>query len=176
MHADDLAVLSAWHEFYALLGDASATMTGLLFIAASLGSGVFSASRNASLRMFLSGSVVHFGGVLAVCLIALAPIKSSVLLSVMIVGCGGFGLVYYAIAWRDLVRDGLIARIDWEDRTWYAVVPIIGYLAETGAGVTLAIHLDVGCAVLAFALGILLNAAIHNAWDITVWSIRRRNE
>jgi hypothetical protein len=176
MQAGNLAALAAWHEFYALLGAASATMTGLLFVAASVGSRAFSGGRNAALRVFLSASVVHFGGILAVSLIALAPIKSSVVLSVMIVGCGGFGLAYYAIAWRDLLRDGMIARIDWEDRIWYAVIPVIGYLVEAGAGVTLVIQLDVGCTILAFALGIVLMTAIHNAWDITVWTITRRNE
>jgi hypothetical protein len=176
MQAGHLEALTAWREFYALLGSASATMTGLLFVAASVGSRIFSDDRRAALRVFLSASVVHFGGILAVSLIALAPIRSVVLLSVMIAGCGGFGLAYYGIAWRDLLRDGTIARIDWEDRIWYSVVPVIGYLGETGAGVTLAIHLELGCAILAFSLGVLLLAAMHNAWDMTVWSITRRKE
>jgi hypothetical protein len=35
--------LAAWHPFYALLGGASATMVGLLFVAVSVGGSVFSA-------------------------------------------------------------------------------------------------------------------------------------
>ncbi|MCW3476565.1 hypothetical protein [Limobrevibacterium gyesilva] len=171
-----LEALASWHEFYALLGGASATMTGLLFVAASVTSGIFSPGRNAALRVFLSASVVHFAGILAVCLIALAPIRNSALFSLMIAGCGGFGLAYHGVAWRDLVRGGRIASVDWEDRIWYAVLPVIGYLSETGAGVGLAMHVDLGCAILALALGILLVVAIHNAWDMTVWSITRRKE
>ena len=36
--------LAHWHEFYTLLGTASATMVGLLFVAATVGSGVFTPS------------------------------------------------------------------------------------------------------------------------------------
>jgi hypothetical protein len=170
------AALAPWHEFFALLGAASATMTGLLFVAASVSSGVFSTNRNAALRVFLSASVVHFASILAVCLIALAPIRSSTLLSLLIAGCGCFGLAYYGIAYREMVRDRLIARIDWEDRIWYAVLPVIGYLFATGAGIAMAMRADLGCTLLALALGLLLLVAIHNAWDITVWTISRRKE
>ena len=68
--------MARWHEFYALLGTASATLVGLLFVAATVSSGVFSSNRRAPLRVFLSATVVHFSGILAVCLIALAPLQS----------------------------------------------------------------------------------------------------
>jgi hypothetical protein len=64
--------LRHWHEFYTLLGTASATMVGLLFVAATVGSGVFSTDRRGALGMFLSASVVHFSSILATCLIVLA--------------------------------------------------------------------------------------------------------
>jgi hypothetical protein len=36
--------------------------------------------------------------------------------------------------------------------------------------------MDVGCMALALSLGLLLVVGIHNAWDITLWSITRRQE
>jgi hypothetical protein len=66
--------LVRWHEFHILLGTASATMVGLLFVAVTVGSGVVTAERCAPLRVFVSASVVHFSGILAVCLIVLAPL------------------------------------------------------------------------------------------------------
>ena len=65
--------LSHWQNFYTLLGTASATMVGLLFVAATVGSGVFSGSGRAALRVFLSASVVNFALLLASCLVVLAP-------------------------------------------------------------------------------------------------------
>jgi hypothetical protein len=168
--------MAPWHEFYALLGGASATMVGLLFVAASVTAGVFSADRRAAQRMFLSASVVHFSSILAGSLIALAPIASWVLFGALVTAGGIFGLLYSGMAWRDGVRDGLTSRIDLEDRFWYAVLPAIGYLFETASGVALSARMDIGGAALALSLGVLLLAAIHNAWDITIWSITRRRE
>jgi hypothetical protein len=168
--------LARWHEFYALLGTASATLVGLLFVAATLGSGVFSSDRRAASRVFLSASVVHFSGVLAVCLIVLVPLRSWVLFGTLIVACGIFGLGYYCLTWRETIRDGLSKRIDLEDRIWYLVLPVAGYLCEAGSGVALIGGLDPGCNGLALSAGMLLVVGIHNAWDITLWAITRRRE
>jgi len=171
-----MEALAPWHEFYTLLGSASATMVGLLFVAASVGSGVFSRNRTAGLRMFLSASVVHFGSILAVCLIVLAPVQSVILRSFLVLACGLFGLAYSALAWRGTVRDGISVNIDLEDRFWYALLPVVGYLFETAAGVILTTRTELACGGLAVSAGILLLAAVHNAWDITVWSVTRKQD
>ena len=168
--------LGPWHEFYALLGTASATMVGLLFVAASVGSGVFSGDRRAALRVFMSASVVNFGLLLAGCLVVLAPIRSWVVLGAAILGCALFGLTHSCLAWRDSMRDGLIKLIDLEDRTWYLILPILGYACMAASGVALALRLDKGCAALALSLGMLLVVGLHNAWDITLWSVTRRRQ
>jgi hypothetical protein len=168
--------LEHWHDFYMLLGTASATLVGLLFVAATVGSGVFTGARRAASRMFLSASVIHFSSLLIACLIVLAPAQNWMSLGVMIVACGIFGLAYYGLTWRDTVRDGLSKSIDWDDRIWYAVLPVICYLFETASGVALALRFGLGCMALALSLGLLLVIGIHNAWDITLWSITRRRD
>jgi hypothetical protein len=168
--------LSQWHDFYTLLGTASATMVGLLFVAATVGGGVFSSDRRAPLRVFLSASVVNFGLLLAACLVVLAPLRSWALLGALILACGLFGLTHSCLAWRDTLRDGLIKAIDLEDRIWYLALPIAGYLCVTGSGITLALRLDLGCDALAASMGVLLAVGLHNAWDITVWIITRRRD
>jgi hypothetical protein len=165
---------AAWHNFYELLGTASATMIGLLFVAATVGSGVFSSDRRAPLRVFLSASVVHFSSILAVCLIILAPLTNHVVFGLLIVGGGLVGLVYYAVTWRDMMRDSLISRMDLEDRIWYACLPVVGYILETASGSAFALRYEIAWPALAASTGLLLLVAIHNAWDITVWSMTRR--
>jgi hypothetical protein len=167
-------VVASWRDFYAVLGEASATMVALLFVAASVGSGVFSTDRSAPLRVFLSASVVHFGSILAASLVVLAPFRSQFLLGACIVAAGLFGLGYYAVTWRDLMRDGLIKRIDLEDRIWYTYLPVATYFVETAIGIILICGFAAGWPGLAITLGLLMLIAIHNAWDITVWSIGRR--
>jgi hypothetical protein len=168
--------LAHWHEFYTLLGTASATMVALLFVAASVGSGAFTSSRRAALRVFLSASVVNFSTILMACLTILAPLASWVVLGSLIMACGLVGLAHTCMALRDTLHDGLFARIDLEDRTWYLVLPMVGYVFVAAAGVTLALQLDQGCEALALSMGMLLLVGIHNAWDITVWSITRRRD
>ena len=168
--------LSSWHDFYMLGGTASATMVGLLFVAASVGAGVFSADRRAPLRVFLSASVVNFSTVLVASLVVLAPVENRTILGGAITACGLAGLAYGCLAWRDTVRDGLIAAIDLEDRVWYLVMPIIGYLLEAAAGIALILRSHHASVALALSVGLLLVVGIHNAWDITVWSITRRRE
>jgi len=169
--------MARWHEFYSLLGTASATLVGLLFVAATVGSGVFSSNRRAPLRVFMSASVVHFSGILAVCLIVLAPLQSWLQFGLLVLVCGTFGLVYCGLIWRDTVRDSLlVAAVDLEDRIWYLLIPVVGYLLETATGVAFGLRLDSGCTALAFAVGVLMVAGIHNAWDITIWIITRPRE
>jgi hypothetical protein len=168
--------LAEWHDFYMLLGTASATLVGLLFVAATVGSGVFTSGRRAASRMFLSASVIHFSTLLIACLIVVAPGQGWVSLGVMIVACGIFGLLYYGLTWREAVRDGLSKSIAWDDHVWYAVLPAVGYLFEAASGIALALRSNLGCVALALSLGLLLIVGIHNSWDITLWSITRRRD
>ena len=169
-------VLAHWHEFYTLLGTAAGTLVGLLFVAATVASGVFSSDRSAPLRIFLSATVVHFSSVLLLSLIVLAPIENWSLLGALVLAGGLVGIAYCGLVWRDAKRDGLAAAIDLEDRVWYAVLPVVIYLCEVASGVMLAAGWAAGGAVLAIALTLLLVVGIHNAWDITVWSVTRRRE
>jgi hypothetical protein len=168
--------LAHWHEFYMLLGTAAGTLVGLLFVAASVGSGVFSPDRQAPLRVFLSASVVHFGSVLVMSLLVLAPITSWVLFGGFVIACGLLGLGYYGMALFDAWRDGLLANLPWDDRVRYAALPIVAYAVETAAGIVLVVHGDGGDVALAASLLGLLVVGVHNAWDITVWTMTRRRE
>ena len=54
------------------------------------------------------------------------------------------------------------------------MLPFLAYIVELGAGITLVCGATLGCAALAACMGLLLVIGIHNAWDITVWTISRR--
>jgi hypothetical protein len=151
-------------------------MVALLFVAASVAAGVFSRDRSAPMRIFLSASVVHFSSILAASLFILAPLGSPLLLGSLVTAGGLVGLAYYGVTWRDMVRDGLIKRLDLEDRTWYGYLPIVSYLMEAAVGIALASGLARALPALAATLGLLMLIGIHNAWDITVWSIGRRGQ
>jgi len=167
-------LLHAWEAFYTLLGTASATMVGLLFVAASVGSGVFMPGRRAPLRVFLSASVVNFSLTLASSLVVLAPLPNGTWIGALILACGVFGFSHACLAWRDTLKDGLMKVIDFEDRTWYLALPIVGYSGVAASGALLALQYAQGCVALAVSVSVLLAIGLHNAWDITLWIITQR--
>jgi hypothetical protein len=161
-----------WHEFYTLTGTAGATLVGLMFVAASVGSTNW--SRRAALRVFLSATVVHFSSVLCVSLCVLAPLPGVLLFGCLVAAIGCVGMIYCGIVVLDTVRDGLAKRIDWDDQIWYAGLPIVGYLLLGWAGVAEALEIEYSELVLTAAIMLLLIAGIRNAWDITVWAVTRQ--
>jgi hypothetical protein len=86
-----IEVVKPWHDLYMLIGTASATLVGLLFVAASVGSGFYTSDKRPALRAFLSPSLVHFTSVLTASLIAIAPMRSWTLLGLLVSGDGLFG-------------------------------------------------------------------------------------
>ncbi len=165
-----------WHEFYSLVGTASATLMGLLFVAASVGGGFYTKERQPALRAFLSPSIVHFASVLAACLIAIAPWQSRTALACPLAGVGLFGVTYAGFVWRTMVRHGYAVSIDREDTLFYAALPAASYAAMTTAGLLLLTSGDAAFGVLAAAMGVLLLIAIRNVWDMTVFVLMKRNE
>ena len=168
------ADLASWRDFYSLIGAAAATMVALLFVAASVGTGVFTAARPAGLRFFLSATVVNFATILLASLIMLAPLDFAFGHGALIAALGLFGLGYYTHAWVETRRDGILAKVDFEDRLWYGVLPVIGHLIEAGSDAALIARAPHGPEALAGALGLLIVVGVHNAWDITVWVVGKK--
>ena len=167
-------LLGPWHDFDTLIGEASATLVGLMFVAASVGTGVFTRERQVGLRTFLSPTVVAFSSVLAASLIGVLPAARCVVPGVLLLGVGGFGLAYSAMVWRRMVREGLARSIDLEDRIGYAAVPAAAYALLAGAGAAFTLQAEAACGVMAAGMGLLLLAGIRNAWDMTTWVVMNR--
>src|SRR5216683_500567 len=81
-------LLHDWHDFYILVGTASATLVGLMFVAASIGSSIFNEDHRAPMTAFITPTVVHFAAVLFTCLLVTIPTQSWYTLGGLI-GAGG---------------------------------------------------------------------------------------
>jgi hypothetical protein len=162
--------LHAWHDFYILVGTASATLVGLMFVAATIGANVFREENRAAMRTFLSPTVVHFVAVLLVCIVGVAPSHTEPTLAALLVLGGVGGLGYSARIWTQIsIRRRF--NVDIVDRLFYALIPVLGYvLILVAAGLMFAASpwsLD----VLAAAIAVLMLAGLRNAWDMTVWIV-----
>ena len=168
------ASLAEWRDFYTLIGSASATLVALIFVAASIGAGIFTREHQVGVRSFLSPTVVHFTAILVICVFAMVPTQTWFTMGWLMVCSGAFGLAYSAWVWRRMTRYGLIGTIDAVDRLYYAQLPMPAYLLILIAGIALWQHSLTGLDLLAGAQILLLLIGIRNAWDMTVWIIDKR--
>jgi len=162
----------AWHDFYLLVGTASATLVGLMFVAASIGAQVFTERSREAMRAFISPTVVHFGAVLFICMAATVPSQTWVTLAVLLILGGAAGTLYAARVWVQIFVRRSFA-VDVIDRLFYALIPVAGYLLVAGAAFLLLERSQWSLEVLAAALVTLLYAGIRNAWDMTMWIVIR---
>jgi hypothetical protein len=161
-----------WHDFYLLVGTASATLVGLMFVAASIGSSVFSETHRAALGAFFSPTVVHFASALFICIAVTIPSQTWLTLGVLLAAGGIAGLVYAGRVWVQMfVRRSFT--VDLVDRFFYAMIPVLGYLLVLASGVFLLLRTPWSSDVTAAALVTLLFAGIRNAWDMTTWIMMR---
>lgn len=165
-------MLREWHDFYVLLGTASATLVGLMFIAASIGATVFSEKNRAALAAFITPTVLHFGAVLFACLVVTIPTHSWHSLGAVL-GAGGLaGTIHSG---RLLVQLVIRQRfkVDIVDRMFYVLIPLVSYLIAVTAAALLFEQSKIGAELIAVALLILLLAGLRNAWDMMVWIMIR---
>jgi hypothetical protein len=160
-------LLHDWHDFYVLAGSASATLTGLMFVAASIGSSILNEEHRAPTNAFLTPTVVHFAAVLFVCLLVTIPNQSWRTLGGLL-GAGGLGGSIYCgrIVVQMMIRGTF--DLDLIDRLFYAPIPCLGYLLVLISAVLLLIQSTKSVDLLAAGLLTLLGAGIRNAWDLTV--------
>jgi hypothetical protein len=165
--------LQGWHDFYMLVGTASATLIGLLFVAASVGISYFTPEREAALKAFLTPTVLHFTVVLTSCLLATAPAHTVMSLGILLGVEGAFGVGYEVWLWLQMQRRGFASTIDLADRSWYVFAPFLAYLLIVAAGIELQRDIGPGLELFAMTLLLLLLIGIRNAWDMTVWIVIR---
>ena len=167
--------LRDWRDFYLLIGTASATLGGLMFVSASIGASLFNEKNLAPMSAFITPTVVHFAAVLFAAMVAVMPGHSEATLG-GVFGLGALvGLAYCANVFRVIFRrfaDGL----GWQDRAFYALIPIVGYLSVAAAAA-----LEFGGRpreanpLAAVGLMALMAAGLRNGWDMTVWLTTRSN-
>lgn len=88
MDAEFARVVSAWRDFYSLAGSASASLVGLLFVAASIHLSKVASTEATHLLSFASNTFSGFLYVLLISLLMLIPGQSSSTLGIELMGLG----------------------------------------------------------------------------------------
>jgi hypothetical protein len=162
-------LIRPWHDFYLLVGTASATLVGLMFVSASVGAQVFKEENRVGLEAFLSPTVVHFSTALFACILATIPERTGLGFIVLLSMVGLAGFIYSARVWVLFLRRRF--NVDIIDRLFYAAIPGLAQLMVLASGIMLLTRPEMGLDCLAAALLLLLLAGIRNAWDMTLWIV-----
>lgn len=151
-----------------LLGAASATLIGAMFVVVSIGTGVLRRGREAVIRAFLSSTVSTLTTALLGAALTMVPALGWVWFGAL-AGLGGLVGLGYAlhIALRFRQHQGTVVS-DW---LWYATVPPLGYLLVVAAAATALRGMPISVNLFAGSLALMLIAGIRNAWDMIVFLV-----
>jgi hypothetical protein len=163
-------LLHDWHDFYVLVGTASATLVGLMFVAVSIGTAIFNEDHSAAMAAFITPNVTHFAATLFACLLVTIPTHSWHTLGALL-GAGALaGSIYCGGVVVQIIVNHRF-KVDRIDRVFYALLPLVGYLLGLTAAVLLVMQAAASANLMAAAVMTLLLAAIRNAWDMMVWIV-----
>ncbi|RAQ94287.1 hypothetical protein [Thermogemmatispora tikiterensis] len=159
------SIQSSWQNFYVILGSASATLIGLMFIVITL-----LASRRAhqaseeAIGAFGTPTVVHMCAAFLVSLILSVP-WPALWQAALLIDIGGLaGLIYILIVIRRARRQRSYRPV-LEDWIWHVILPFLAYASFLGAGLALLSRAWPALLVIGAAAVLMLLVGIHNAWD-----------
>ena len=160
--------LSAWQNFYVIVGSAGAALIGIQFVVIAFISNLNKSPTAESISAFATPTVLHLGGALLVSAIMCAPWPSLFSASVALTVCAfagfGYGATVMFRARRQTVYKPVL-----EDWLWHVILPCGIYAAIGLASVFLRAVTQRALFVIgAAALGLLL-IGIHNAWDTVTY-------
>jgi hypothetical protein len=158
-----------WDNFYFMIGSAAGGLFGLLFVVVTLTAGYDRSTALRGAALYMTPTAVHFGSVLFMSAIALAPglpVEASAAIVLLVAAVGLANAVRAAVGIRAPQRG---VEAHWSDFWMYGVVPTAIYVALAAAALAAAAHLQAAPHALAGAILALLLAAIRNAWDLVTW-------
>jgi hypothetical protein len=180
VHEAAVAPLTAWQNFYVIIGSAAAALTGLMFVVITLIAGLHQRRSGDSVAAFGTPTVVHFSASLLVAGMLSAPWQTLWHPGLLLALCGLGGVGYILVVIRRARRQTTYQPV-LEDWLWHMIFPLIAYAALLVAGILIAGILLPGEAALAlFGVGaatiFLLFIGIHNSWDTVTFLVMQEAE
>ena len=169
-----ILLLSAWTNFYVIVGSSAGALTGLQFVVIALISQVKATGSMRDIRAFGTPTVVHFCVCLLISATMTAPWHSLDHLAFCVGAFGIAGILYsMRVLWHARKAE---YNPDAEDWFWYTALPLAAYTALAVAAATVWWWAPrIGLSVIAATSLLFLFLGIHNAWD-TVTYIAVQNQ
>ena len=165
--------LSAWENFYVVLGSSAAALTGLMFVVTALI--VDFRGTEQQLEAFGTPTVVHFGASLLVALVLSAPWPTMLGLRLVLALFSLTGVVYVVLVARRARRQTGYAPV-FEDWLFHVALPSAAYVGVALATWLLPRWPQQLMFVFGTAAVLLLFVGLHNAWDTVTYVVVQRWE
>lgn len=168
-----MSPLTAWTNFYVIVGSSAGALTGLTFVVITLIAQIQQRAANQGIPAFTTPTVVHFSVVLLIAALLSAPWPTLAPPAILLGLCGLAGLLYTAIVIRRQLRldDYKPVMEDWLS---YAAGPFIAFAALLVAAILLPSGPVVALFIIGGVMVLLLVLGIHNAWDVTTFIVVER--
>jgi hypothetical protein len=161
-------MFEGWDSFFLLVGGAAGAMIGLLFVVASLPSGLERQNRLRGTSLYMSPLVFHLAVVVVISGAALAPRLTPQAIASVVGLCALTGLIHLGVVtWALGAGKGPVPH--WSDIWCYGVAPLVAYAAMAAVAVATASGLAWAAEAVGVAVLILLLIAVRNAWDLVTW-------
>jgi hypothetical protein len=166
-----MTALSAWENFYVIVGSSAGALIGLQFVVMTLISEMPLGRDGVQAgQAFATPTIMHFGAVLLLAGILSAPwpgiAPAAVLWGVM----GAIGVIYEVFVIRRM-RLQTAYRPEFEDWLFHALLPFLAYAILAISAWLSGSHLTEALFAVAAAALLLLFTGIHNAWDAVTWHV-----
>jgi len=147
-----------WENYFVLTGTGAVTLIGLLFVVITLG--VERAPRDGErlLQTYLTPTLIHFGVVFLISLLALSPESDSLIPPFGLIGIAG--VVYSLNIMLKLAR----IHETWDAWLFHGGIPTVCYLGLIAAGWLGLTSTRQAYSVLRTVSALLLLAGMRNAW------------
>jgi hypothetical protein len=169
--AEPATALSAWENFYLIVGPSAAALIGLQFIVMTLIADMKpELVAMESISAFGTPTVFHLGGAVVISVVLSAPWPSLPAASIALAICGFIGIAYGALVTLRAHRQTKYEPVG-EDWIWYITLPCVSYIAIFAAALFLPAHPQVPLFVIGGAVLALLLIGVHNTWDTVTYII-----
>jgi len=165
-----MSTLAGWENFYVIVGSSAGALIGLQFVVITL------IAERPGLRMaeasaaFATPSVVHFGVVLLLSLLASVPWHGIGIVGYLWGFVGLSGLVYSAIVARRMRAQAAYKPV-LEDWIFHILLPLMAYTVLAISAIMDSTHTSETLFGVASAALLLLFIGIHNAWDAVTYHV-----
>lgn len=160
-----MTALSAWENFYVIVGSSAGALIGLQFVVLTLiASRPIGAGTAQAGHAFATPTIVHFGAVLLLAGILSAPWQEVAPAAILwgLLGLGG--ILYSAVVVRRMLRQGAYKPV-FEDWLFHVLLPFVAYTTLAVMAFATRSHLSRALFGIGAAALLLLFIGIHNAWD-----------